>query len=465
MKWQTLLLLLCYTLAYGQGFQTSAYKDGSVTLAKMASAPANTVPCNNTGSTAVLIYCTQAQITAQINVFSSTLKGLVPASGGGTVNFLRADGTWAAPAGGGGAPTTATYITQTADATLSAEQALSALATGAVLNTTTTGVLSIYGGVTCTNQFLRVLSASIAGTCASVGIADLSATGTPSSTTFLRGDNTWSAPTASVAVNVNGGSVSTPNFSDTTPAPPAGGANNKWQVSGSDISSYDTLGDGLEEWDRKPFLFTECILANANQVAPWLGSAVSSGTIAAGTSEPSHPGICSFSSSTTANSGYRIQGDTVSVRLDNANPMCVVTIFKTPAAFTGTTARWGFLDSTTSAAPVDGVYFEFSGSGVTTGKATTNTASTTTTGTSVTLVVSTWYRSKVCVLSTTSTSFQIWNASRSSLWLDTGVATNIPNGAGRETSSGVVVTNSGTTAVNVFNLDYMALFSTSAMTR
>lgn len=45
--------------------------------------------------------------------------------------------------GGGGAPTSATYITQTADGTLSNEQALGALATGVLKNTTTTGVLSI----------------------------------------------------------------------------------------------------------------------------------------------------------------------------------------------------------------------------------------------------------------------------------------------------------------------------------
>lgn len=35
-------------------------------------------------------------------VFTSGLNGLAPASGGGTSNFLRADGTWAAPSGGGG---------------------------------------------------------------------------------------------------------------------------------------------------------------------------------------------------------------------------------------------------------------------------------------------------------------------------------------------------------------------------
>jgi hypothetical protein len=40
--------------------------------------------------------------TLDAPVFTSSVKGEVPASGGGTANFLRADGTWAAPAGGGG---------------------------------------------------------------------------------------------------------------------------------------------------------------------------------------------------------------------------------------------------------------------------------------------------------------------------------------------------------------------------
>jgi len=45
--------------------------------------------------------------------------------------------------GTGGAPTDATYITQTPNSGLSGEQALSALSTGILKNTTTTGVLSI----------------------------------------------------------------------------------------------------------------------------------------------------------------------------------------------------------------------------------------------------------------------------------------------------------------------------------
>ena len=40
--------------------------------------------------------------TAILDLFTSALKGLGPASGGGTANFLRADGSWAAPPGGGG---------------------------------------------------------------------------------------------------------------------------------------------------------------------------------------------------------------------------------------------------------------------------------------------------------------------------------------------------------------------------
>jgi hypothetical protein len=51
---------------------------------------------------------TVTQATAMLDTFTSSLKGLAPASSGGTTNFLRADGTWAAPAGGGGGGGTTT---------------------------------------------------------------------------------------------------------------------------------------------------------------------------------------------------------------------------------------------------------------------------------------------------------------------------------------------------------------------
>jgi hypothetical protein len=72
-----------------------------------------------------------------------TTLDLAGATTGNTI-VLRASGVWvdSTLAGGGGAPSTATYITQTADATLSAEQALGSLATGMMASATTTGVVT-----------------------------------------------------------------------------------------------------------------------------------------------------------------------------------------------------------------------------------------------------------------------------------------------------------------------------------
>ena len=52
-----------------------------------------------TAGTGAVENLTGTQATTLLDTFTSALKGLAPASGGGTANFLRADGTWA-PAGG-----------------------------------------------------------------------------------------------------------------------------------------------------------------------------------------------------------------------------------------------------------------------------------------------------------------------------------------------------------------------------
>ncbi len=58
--------------------------------------------------------------------------------------YIRRGGAWVDPeATAAGAPTSATYVTQTPNGVLTAEQALSALGTGLLKNTTGTGVLSI----------------------------------------------------------------------------------------------------------------------------------------------------------------------------------------------------------------------------------------------------------------------------------------------------------------------------------
>lgn len=81
---------------------TAQVADDAITNAKLANMAAATVKGRAVGAgTGDPQDLTPAQATAILNAFTSSLKGLVPASGGGTANFLRADGTWAAPPGGG----------------------------------------------------------------------------------------------------------------------------------------------------------------------------------------------------------------------------------------------------------------------------------------------------------------------------------------------------------------------------
>lgn len=56
-------------------------------------------------------------ITLTANQFGTSVAGIVPASGGGTTNFLRADGTWNAPSGSGGSGGNVTPDTHPSSAT------------------------------------------------------------------------------------------------------------------------------------------------------------------------------------------------------------------------------------------------------------------------------------------------------------------------------------------------------------
>lgn len=106
-------------------------------------AAASWIPFVDTTVTTMAASGTDLKITP-----ANLLTGMLPSQAGNSGKGLSTDGSgnlsWATfGGGGGGAPTTATYITQTPDSTLSAEQALSGLATGILKNTTATGVLTI----------------------------------------------------------------------------------------------------------------------------------------------------------------------------------------------------------------------------------------------------------------------------------------------------------------------------------
>ena len=157
----------------------STLSNSTVSNAKMANMAANTIKGNNTGLVSAPLDLNTIQATAMLNPFTALLNGLAPFSGGGTANFLRADGTWALPPGGGGAGTvtnvsiatangftgTVTNPTTIPDITISTDvggilkgngisilpatpgidysDGTSALGTGIVRSTTATGALSI----------------------------------------------------------------------------------------------------------------------------------------------------------------------------------------------------------------------------------------------------------------------------------------------------------------------------------
>ena len=89
---------------------TADVDNDAVTNAKAANMAANTVKGNNTGASADPLDLTMTQLTALLNLVTATLKGVVPASGGGTTNFFRADLTWAAPPGAGGGNATKSHL-------------------------------------------------------------------------------------------------------------------------------------------------------------------------------------------------------------------------------------------------------------------------------------------------------------------------------------------------------------------
>lgn len=260
------------------------------------------------------------------------------------------------------------------------------------------------------------------------------------------------------SVNVNGASVSSPDFNGTTPAAPAGGINTTWQVSGSSVSGYWDASGLARAIVRKPIFWSDFIVANE----PYGTATIASGTSGSAAIVAEHPGIVFINSSTTTNSGANIRLSTDRILLAGGERADIV--FQTPSSITSTTLRFGFHDCATSADAVDGVYFELPGTLNLVGK-TSNNSTRTTSSTIATLANSTWYHGVIVLNSNaTQVDFTIYSDAGSSLGTQS-VATNIPTASGRTLTSAFIATNSGTTAVNLVNIDYISVAWTRALVR
>ena len=104
-------------------------------------------------------------------LFTSTTKGLTPLSGGGTTNYLRADGAWGAPAGTGGI----TAITGDGTATGPGTSALTLATVNA--NTGSWGLAGSVAQFTANAKGLITAAANVAISIASTAISDSTAAG------------------------------------------------------------------------------------------------------------------------------------------------------------------------------------------------------------------------------------------------------------------------------------------------
>lgn len=143
-------------------------------------------PGTNTNQAASTAFV-QAAITAAgcgASSFTAITPGCVPASGGGTTNFLRADGTWAIPTVSGGLTINSTVINSG------------------------TNLRILYDNAGTVGEYTAAQVGAFCGTFTSIaaGCVPLSGGGTAN---FLRADGSWAAPGLTVGTTAISGGTTT----------------------------------------------------------------------------------------------------------------------------------------------------------------------------------------------------------------------------------------------------------------
>lgn len=234
---------------------------------------------------------------------------------------------------------------------------------------------------------------------------------------------------------------------------PAGGTTGQIlaKASGTD---YDTA------WVTSPAPLTlhdfwqETWFATTNGAAPdrWSGAAISSGTGSSAIPASSLGGKFRHGvflrSSTTANGGFRYQTSSVVGDTFGQATHKFWCAFKWLTAFTGRTVRVGFHDTATNADAVDGAYFEILDA-VCSAKTASNSARTTN-ATTLTLSLDIPYVFDIEVNAAgTEARFRVFNGDTGASLMDVTNTANIPAATARSFGSGIVATESSTTASDI----------------
>jgi hypothetical protein len=192
----------------------------------------------------------------QMPLFTATTEGAVPGSGGGTVNFLRADGSWSPASGTGGGTVTSVAMTVPAAFTVTGSPITGAGTLALALNSgggTTnflradgTWAAPAGGGTgTVTSVAMTVPAAfAVAGSpITSSGTLALSLNSGGGTSNFLRADGTWAVPPGTGG----GGGILPPTTVSGLPAPATAGVGARGFVTDSTSTSFAAIvaGSGI----------------------------------------------------------------------------------------------------------------------------------------------------------------------------------------------------------------------------
>jgi len=242
-------------------------------------------------------------------------------------------------------------------------------------------------------------------------------------------------------------------------SPTDGSERSRWYAKHMELGTQYQLPLHNHYAERQNAVITDCYNDSRLGGDGMASSAIGAGTVAAIASEASHPGIINFTQSGANTGGWIGITGLTSVAL--AGGEVFECIFRMNSV-TNTVYRLGFQDSITTTLPTDGCYIHIAGT-TADGRSYSNTTNTTT-GTTYTVSAATWYRAKVFVSATNLATFTIYNMAGAVLWSDT-VATNIPNGAGRETSMFVLGYKTTAGTVSLADFDWVSYTNLTALTR